>query len=194
MFYIPHHQNIFVSSHPSKGLCVKHKKPFASLKYLFFFIFWCCLFARNQKTNFLSPRAPGSFYFSGGLSGLTFVFAQSHFSGTWAIKIPTLRRLSKPITICAGIYELSTRLDVLNKEIICFRSILGSEPLSPGGNFCLFILGLTLAGKSELCWWAGANFRCAEEQEELGGSSKCGFSAALGPADVEIISCLSISW
>lgn len=160
------------------------------LNTFFFFFFWCCLFARNQKTNFLSPRAPGSFYFSGGLSGLTFVFTQSHFSGTWAIKIPALRRLSKPITICAGIYELSTSLDVLNKEIICFRSILGSEPLSPGGNFCLFILGLTLAGKSELCWWAGADFRCAEE---LGGSSKCGFSAALGPADVEIISCLSIS-
>lgn len=33
----------------------------------------------------------------------------------------------------------------------------------------------------------------AGEQEGLGGSSKCGFSAALGPADAEILSCLSIN-
>lgn len=184
MFYIPHHQNIFVSSHPCKGLHVKHKKPFASLKYLYFLIFWCCLFARKQKTNFLSPRGPGRFDICGGLSGLTFVFTQSHFSGTWAIKIPTLSWLLKPIMICAGIYELSIRPDVLNEEMICS---------APSWD----LLRAVVTRRQLLVWPCQGNQNFAGEPEPTSvcrGSPKCGFSAALGPADAEIISCLSIHW
>lgn len=172
------------------------KSRLLHLTTFFFNCFLVLLICKRTENKFPDPRAPGRFDISGGLPGLTFVFTQSHFSGTWAIKIPTLNWLLEPIIICAGIYELSIRLDVLNEEIISFSSILGhcSELLSPGHNFWLFVWVWPWQGKSEPCCWARTNFSVQRKKRSWEEAPNVDFSAALGPADVEIISCWSINW
>lgn len=76
------------------------------------------------------------------------------------------------------------------KEIICFQMHPG-ELLGAVEATSAFSFGFDLVRKIKTLLVSKTQLQCAEKQE--GGSSKCEFSAALGPADVEITSCLSIN-